>query len=163
MAGLVGAVCALPMPARAVDEAAASNLALAIDLCLQNVRGRDAVDDFRAAGFTVTPMDEGTFGVDAYGVEGWLAPLLVLGWCWMGSERLPYQDVARIAHERALFRFPQGVSGPPERAFSSELVPNARCAGFNVAHANRVFTLVITNAPHWEGCDDPATGGVEFN
>jgi hypothetical protein len=152
-----------PNVARSQTEATASNFGLAVDLCLQHVRDRNPVDAFRAAGFDVVPMDEGTFDFSAPGVTGFLAPLLLTGWCWVSSEELTYAQAETIAYERALFRFPQGVSGPAERGWSIEIAPGADCSGLTVLHANRIHTLIMTNVPFWEGCDSPATGAVYFN
>ena len=60
----VAALATSPAPAQTEAEAIASNFGLAVDLCLQHTRDRNPVDAFRAAGFTVTPSDEGTFNID---------------------------------------------------------------------------------------------------
>lgn len=157
------ALTAGPAPAQTDPAVVESNFGLAVDLCLQHVRDRDPVDTFREAGFEVTPMDEGTFDFAAPGVTGFLAPLLLTGWCWVGSEELSYAQAETIAYERALFRYPEGVSGPAERGFSIEIAPGADCSGLSVMHANRIHTLIMTNVPFWEGCDSPTTGAVYFN
>jgi hypothetical protein len=144
-------------PAPAPSSAAESNFGLAVDLCLQHLAGRDPADAFRAAGFTVTPMDEGTFDIDAPGVSGFLAPLLPTEWCWVESETLNFATVARIAYERALFRYPQTVTGPAARGTLAN-----GCPSLGLSAGGRIHLLEIRNAGFFEGCDSPATGGVLF-
>jgi hypothetical protein len=158
----VVATLAAPAAAQTEAEAIASNFGLAVDICLQHLRDRNPVETFRAAGFTVTAQDEGTFNFDTLGVSGFLAPLLPTEWCWVGSDRLTYAQAETIAYERALFRYPQGVSGPTAPGFSIEIAPGDTCSGLTVLHANRIATLIVTNSPFWEGCGAPGTGGILF-
>jgi len=145
--------------AQTETEVAASNFALAVDLCLQNVRTADtAPDSFRAAGFTLRDADEGTFIFNAPGVSGFLSPLLITEWCWVESLQLNFAQVQTIGHERALYRYPQGTSGPAQRG---ELANG--CPSISLLVANRIAMLEFRNAGFWEGCDSPETGGVLFN
>ena len=158
IAGLMAAALGVPSAVRATNEAVVANFGLAVDLCLQHLRDRNPVDAFRTAGFEVTPADEGTFDFMAYGVEGYLAPLTLEQWCWVQSDALDFATVQRIGHERALFRYPQGVAGAPRTGATAD-----GCPSLNVAHANRLWTLGFKNVPFWEGCDRPETGGIMFN
>lgn len=158
-----GALAPAATTAQTEHDATVSNFGLAVDLCLQHLRDRNPVESFRAAGFEVIPMDEGTFDFAAPGVTGFLAPLVLTGWCWVASEDLSYAQAETIAHERALFRYPQGVSGQATRGFSIEIAPGADCSGLSVMHANRITTLIMTNVPFWEGCESPSGGAVFFN
>lgn len=159
------AMASLPKGALAQSEAEAaiSNFGLAVDLCLQHVQDRDPVEAFRAAGFQVTATDEGSFDFEAPGVSGFLSPLLLTGWCWVGSDAIPYSSAETIAFERAVFRYPDGTSGPAERGWSIEISPSSDCSGLTVRHANSIHTLILTNVPHWTGCESAATGAVYFN
>jgi hypothetical protein len=159
---LAAALAAGPAAAQTEAEAIASNFGLAVDLCLQHVRDRNPVESFRAAGFVVRAADEGTFDIDTLGVSGFLAPLVPSEWCWIGSDRLSRAQVEAIAHERALYRYPQGVSGPATPGFALEFPPVTNCAGLTVAQAGRITTLIVTNSPIWEGCAAPDTGGILF-
>lgn len=158
MAAALIALCGTA-PLHAQDETAAiaSNFGLAVDLCLQHLRDRDPVADFEVAGFSVTPADEGTFAFSTLGVSGFLAPLLPTEWCWVESDRLTLAEVERIGYERALFRYPQGISGPAARGGLAN-----GCPGLNVAHGNRITTLEFRNAGFFQGCDAPETGGILF-
>lgn len=157
-AGLALVLAGAPANAQTDAAVAESNFGLAVDLCLQHVRSRDPVEAFREAGFEVTPADEGTFEFVAPGVSGFLSPLTVLQWCLVETEVLDFATVQRIGHERALYRYPDGVSGAPGDTRTAD-----GCPSLNVAHANRIWTLEFKNVPFWEGCARPDTGGILFN
>ena len=153
----VAALAASPAPAQTEAEAIASNFGLAVDLCLQHTRDRNPVDAFRAAGFTVTPADEGTYNVETLGVSGFLAPLLLNEWCWVESRQLPLADVQRIGYERALFRHPQAGAQPAARGTLAN-----GCPSISLAIGGRITLLEFRNAGFFQGCNAPDTGGILF-
>jgi hypothetical protein len=156
-AALAAAMVAAPVTAQTEAEAIASNFGLAVDLCLQHTRDKNPVDAFRAAGFTVTPSDEGTFNIDTLGVSGFLAQLLPTEWCWVESGALSLTEVQRIGYERALFRHPQGVAGPAARGTLAN-----GCPSISLAIDGRITLLEFRNAGFFQGCNAPETGGILF-
>jgi hypothetical protein len=146
-----------PLAAQTEAEAIASNFGLAVDLCLQHVHDRDPVAAFQAAGFAVTPADEGTFNISTLGVTGFLAPLLPTEWCWIESDRLSLADVQRIGYERALYRYPQGGAAPATR----DTLANG-CPSTTIAVSGRITLLEFRNAGFFAGCNAPETGGLLF-
>lgn len=136
----------------------AINMAVATDLCLQNVRTPEAAPNaFLEAGFTLMDADEGTYNFEANGVSGFLAPLLLTEWCWIESHELTFSNVQEIGHERASLRYPGGVSGTAQRG---ELANG--CPSLTIIVANRIAMLESRNAGFWDGCDDLQTGGILF-
>lgn len=135
-----------------------TNMAIATDICLQNARTPDAAPvAFSEAGFTLKDADEGTYNFEAAGVAGFVAPLVTTEWCWIESRSLTFLDVQEIGHERASIRYPEGVFGKAQRG---ELANG--CPSMTIVIANRLAMLEFRNAGFWEGCDDPATGGILF-
>lgn len=141
-----------------VSTNSAANLEAAIDICLHNARTPEAAPNgFLEAGFILKNADEGTYTFEAYGVSGFLAPLLSTEWCWIESLNLTFSDVQEIGYERASVRYLGGVSGTAQRG---ELANG--CPSITIAIANRIVMLEFRNAGFWDGCDGLQTGGILF-
>ena len=152
---------AAPAVAQSEAEAAAQNMGLAVDLCLQDLPDRDGLREgliprFQAAGFTIY-ADEGWTEVTAPGVVAYLSPREAERYCSVQAPLVPMARAAQIAQDRVNYRFPGGAPAPaaPENRAGCPILR------YNAAGMARL-RMAIWSAGNGGGCDDPASSAILF-
>lgn len=141
-------------------EAAAQNMGLAVDLCLQELVDKDGqreglIPRFQAAGFTIYPSD-GWAEVTAPGVFGYLTPGEAQSFCGIQSSLVPMAMAAQIAQDRVNFRYPGGAPVPaaPEN--------RAGCPILRYTAAGQGLRMTILSAGNSGECADPNSSAILF-
>ncbi|MEM9320595.1 MAG: hypothetical protein AAGA70_16545 [Pseudomonadota bacterium] len=129
--------------AQSEAEAAALNMGLAVDLCLQELADQDGMRDglaprFDTAGFTLIEFGGG-YEFTGPGVFGYLSPSEPEFFCSVQSALVPMDRAGQIAYDRVLYRFPGGVAGLPQQEARAGC-PIMRYTAYGLPHRLQILS-----------------------
>ena len=150
------ALAALPAAAQTPEDAAATNMMLATEICLRH-QHRDAAlpGALQAAGFTVTPgLDAGSHDIQGPELSGIVAP----GYCTFQSPRVAIPTAEAIGMAVGRHLFPNGVE--PGQPSSQANAPRRPCEGYTIWSTRPVITVSYAQAGNSGECIDDGTSAI---
>ena len=149
-------LAAAPATAQSPEDAAATNMMLATEICLRHQHQDAALPGaFQASGFTLVPgMDAGSFEFSGPEVFGLISP----GFCSIQSQKVAIPTAEAIGLAVGEHLFPNGVQ--PGQPSSQANAPRRPCEGYTIWSTRPVITVSYAQAGNSGECIDDGTSAI---